>query len=525
MPPTPLRKLNSARGNADHFVKLNLKRTQCVLRMTINGLAANCTAAVIRNGAHWHSKRVGSMLAAQFLLTDDIEQHSIACVVAGSYGFAAQLDLLVYRSWRTLHGAQFQAPKWNMSTAAKELERYLDSRPKLAQQRSSLDRTYRALASDPGSRRESIQMLHDAAVTFCEFLGRQKRGVLLRSFSEAINNGIDQDATLESLRQHPSWLVERVNGPISFHGRTYTTPFIAPAQSQSLRLDLSVPMRIIDGAAGSLDHSPDLLTSKLLLKGGLNQLSTLNQVRRRVTASEILTWSGIDLPEIEASRLRTLVVRIARLSQLLSSRTQRQVGGLSGLNASFRDFDLFEWSTFAAIGAALGAANDPTSLNKTELSGTESTLINVNKEGGAERVRTLLPGWRDSSAMPAHFLPDYIVKYKNRVPIPVDAKFRVADRIDAPCSAESVKEVQAYLNEFGLSGAVIVVPMIPQSIVASADSMALAITGQIKGSENRIWVVENDPSINGFERAFNRALEDIAELADAKAAVSGVLPH
>lgn len=515
--PTTLKRLDIPGTSAEHFLKIPIGTSQRALRMSISGLPEGHSAAALRNGAHWPFQRFGSTLISQFFLTDDIEQHTIACVVAGVYGFSAQLSVLVQRHWAPLEGGAFQAPKWSEFTAIRELDRYLQSRPKSAQHRSHLDGTPRALSSESASRRETIQALHNATIGLCTFLTTQRRSVLLRSLAEIVDDGIDQDATLEALRQHPSWLVERVSGPISVGKKTYTATFVAPDQTQSSRLDLSVPKRIIGSALQSLADDPDLLTSKLLLEAVQLQLSRLNQVRRRVTNADISTWVSRDLTDKEPARLRTLILRVARLCTLVSSRTQPQRGGLSGLSNSFRDFDLFEWSVFAAIGSAIGAPTDSVSLEKTVLRGTQSTVINVNKTGGAALARELLPGWRDNSIMPAEYLPDFIVKYRDGVHIPVDAKFRVARTFGAPCSPDSLKEVQAYMNDFGLNGAVIIVPMIPASVAAFGGAHSELISGQINGREYRIWVVEHDPSVVGFNTALNAALTDIGKLADAQA--------
>jgi hypothetical protein len=185
------------------------------------------------------------------------------------------------------------------------------------------------------------------------------------------------------------------------------------------------------------------------------------------------------------------------------------------LTNGFKDADLFEWSCFSAICNVL--AGDLVALKNghAAINAGRYILVNTNRPGGLAITKKMLPGWRDSSVMPSGYKPDFIVaeNAKNFV-VPIDAKFRVGASLEVPCSADSVKEVQAYLDEFGLNGAIILVPAIPFSLASGdAKTYAIKIEGCVLGRTRRIWVVEYAPSLHGFEERFLTALDDLLSLS------------
>src|ERR1039458_473965 len=131
--------------------------------------------------------------------------------------------------------------------------------------------------------------------------------------------------------------------------------------------------------------------------------------------------------------------------------------------------------------------------NKTRASaavGTQHDLIPVNVFGGQAAMATILQGWRDQSVLPSAYLPDFILHFNRQTPILIDAKFRVGRTLAEPCSKDGFKEVQAYLDEFGLIGAIILVPSIPSSLAAGQpNALSVLITGTQKGSGRRVWLI------------------------------------
>ena len=70
-----------------------------------------------------------------------------------------------------------------------------------------------------------------------------------------------------------------------------------------------------------------------------------------------------------------------------------------------------------------------------------------------------LAGWRDQTSLPSNFRPDLILaNLSESQSLLIDAKFRGPAIEGGILSASGVKELQAYLNEYGLTRAVIVLP-------------------------------------------------------------------
>jgi hypothetical protein len=249
-----------------------------------------------------------------------------------------------------------------------------------------------------------------------------------------------------------------------------------------------------------------------MLDAGYARLAGLASVRKpRVRNVELSAWVQ-QRPQTQVGKnLKALLLQNLSLVKTAARRTEEGVVGLQGLHLGFRDFELFEWSCCEAICDAIGVERDPTKLAQARLVGTQHDLIPVNVFGGQAAMATILQGWRDQSVLPSAYLPDFILHFNRQTPILIDAKFRVGRTLAEPCSKDGFKEVQAYLDEFGLIGAIILVPSIPSSLAAGQpNALSVLITGNQKGSGRRVWIIEYAPELGGFDEALLAAAQDIA---------------
>jgi hypothetical protein len=70
----------------------------------------------------------------------------------------------------------------------------------------------------------------------------------------------------------------------------------------------------------------------------------------------------------------------------------------------------------------------------------------------------------------------------------------MAATLEQPCSADSVKEVQAYMEEFGLSAAGIIVPCIPGRVARGEAGFGREVVeGTLGARKRRIVVAECAP--------------------------------
>ncbi len=183
-----------------------------------------------------------------------------------------------------------------------------------------------------------------------------------------------------------------------------------------------------------------------------------------------------------------------------------------GLLSGVRDFDLFEWAVFRYIAQAIGYKESELSVRRPYFRSKPHHILNCNVEGASSHRKRLLPGWRDNTIQPSDFRPDVVVIYEGTVPILVDAKFRCGSSDKECVPGDAVKEIQAYMDEFGRRSAILVVPLIPYNLIRG-DRGYKAINASFDSTRKAIFVVELNPmGIARFQEDFLEALKQCAEI-------------
>lgn len=499
--------------------KLELRKSNAVFRLRLVSTEPKGTVVLLKDGQPWpYEISAPGIVTAQFLVKDDIEYHTVSCVIADLYCASIQVVVHVWREYMRGGCVVFAAPKWSKQSVETACKLYKESTPKAAAQRSVFDLIERRLSLGVAKPEPRLaQALQDAAVNLLRVIHGLTKQDLLPDYPEQTSSDLDLDGTLELIRRHPSTLLESSKGPISLHGKRYTPAEIVRADQSSTRLNLSLPLTILEECITTLRGDDILSPLSGLLVSVYNRLALLSSVRgRRITWGEVREWLAME-PSTNLSRLlKHYLVLTIGLCKRQAHRGSREGLGLRGLSDSFRDFDLFEWSAFAAVCLALGAPRDAGVLSRTVVACGTTDVINANRKQGEQYVRTLLPGWRDGSDFPARYVPDTIVHFEKRLAIPVDAKFRVGASLVEPCDTGGIKEIQAYLNEFGVTGALVLVPMIPRSAEQAGSTQAVKVQGAINGREHRVWIIEFCPGLPGFEKKVRAALADLVALADSQ---------
>lgn len=496
-------------------VHLTLRRSNVVLHFKLVGVAAASSVLFIRDGHAIEVIAAGDeAIVSQFLLEDDIERHAIVITVGARLSLSFNVSLHAYRSWTRERAAYVSAPKWTEAEIALAAETYLRGRPKKSRNRSTIDSRRARLADGPGlSQTQCLMLLHDELVKGFELMAQINAADLIHDYGIFDDVDIDIEETLEFLRAHPSILRESTNGPVVFRGARYTPANVLPKAELSRKLDLSVPLQILTQARLALNQERVLGLASSLVQDFSQSLTRFSSVGQTASAEKISTWFAKTPKSLVARALKASVFNTWRLCSRLTSQHDASSLASRVLRDGFRDFDLFEWAVLHAVCEALSLGAPEPSLHDARIQCGDSTVVNPNASGGSQLVLQLLPGWRASTSFKSNFKPDLVINYCQRVAVPLDAKFRVADGFHDPCSADSLKEVQAYLNEFGSCGALIVVPLIPVSL-GGEGSNGVRIAGDICGREYRVWVLEYSPASSNFRGNLIRALEDIAQLSD-----------
>jgi hypothetical protein len=219
-------------------------------------------------------------------------------------------------------------------------------------------------------------------------------------------------------------------------------------------------------------------------------------------------WLAAEARTARTRALKSLLIRVFALAKRLTARTW-SFGTTEGLGTGARDFDLFQWWCGRCLCNAFGAPllSDASAY---AVEAGDHTIFFPDRAGGAEAIAGILTGWRDGSDQPSDYRPDFVVHYNGATPIIIDAKFRAASSVSSPASSSSFKDVQAYLDEFGAQGAIVMVPTIPKRLVEpDANVSPWLIEGESNGVQKRMFVVECTPSSDPSE-AIRTAVEALA---------------
>lgn len=500
--PTPLQPLHSLDFKQIPVVSIALSQTVLVLRVT------GRKASVLIDGQNWPLSVFANVATARILLEDDIEHHTISCAVGGSHVLYVEVEVERLRDY-----GGFSAPKWNKKQVSTAFDRYKSNGAKRAQSRSSFDLAPRWVGQQKTkvADEEILQSLHFAAARFGTLCGKLTRADLLPDYAASQAREIDFDATRDLLRRHPAWMARTADGPIEISGHKYSTTQVILRESSTIHLDLSLPTLVASECVRLARSSSRTSAAAEMLSGGVFRLGKLARLRKsNVRDAQFIAWARRQPRTDAAGMLKALLLQNLNLAKAAADRAHEGLTGIQGLNLGFRDFDLFEWSCCQALCDALQMQQQPLKLAST-MSGPRHDLIAVNYPGGAASMARVLRGWRDASLLPSGYLPDFILHLRRETPILIDAKFRVGSIVTDPCSKDGFKEVQAYLDEFGLVGAIILVPSIPASLAAGQPhTLGVSIQGDQNGRGRRVWVVEYAPGLSGFEGALMTAAEDIA---------------
>jgi hypothetical protein len=491
-------------------VELLVQKSQASLALKVDhGSSASTTFLV--DGKPWPFSRAATNVTTMRLaLTDDVEKHVILCAVDSGM-VLVQVDVCAYRVIEGPNGV-FSAPKWarwQIQAAGAAVRAVIDRQ---TFERTQFDELARGIApaSDPGG--DISHALHTASWNLASFAAGLTPSDLAPYHSAMRLGDVDVDRTRASLQRDMQRLQPTEDGPVVVSGRRYGTSFVEWRAEATHRLDLSAPITALEATIARLGHVKSSIAANRLLVEADRRLCSLS-MRRGLTSrlSEVTAWLNAQL-EGKAAQLRHKVVQTMRLTKAVI-RIHQTAGGLEGLEGTFFDNRLFEGFCWITLWEAL--EGPPSFLRLSGRLDTKNgdVLIATGLPDGERQGRKLLWGWRDSSAMPARYKPDYIVKPRGSPAIIVDAKYRMGVSVDEYCEPGALKEVQAYLNEFSLRGGIILVPAIPESLAKGHHKSGVAVLeGTSKYGLQQIHIIEVAPGLEGTVPAIKNAIQKLSVL-------------
>lgn len=432
------------------------------------------TAQVMVDGEDAVVHRVADVLQVRISVDRDIEFHRIS-ILAG-LGCALVLDIEVehHYLWATAAGA-VAAPKWSVDRFKTELSKSREYFEPAQTYLSMPEDSYQDI--NAGEPEHVYEVLPQVISRLEQLLVYTPPAVIAQDFHRLHPGEIDKNAILTAIKSQRDRLEIQPQGPISLAGKQYGTSLTLRSQRASSSPYVDEVANLISWCASTLKGTGAYVGAFDMLRNLLIEVETLYRVRDLGGSFEVSLLSRemrSDFGRRLQSQLNVLVAIIRRIASKSAIDS-----GLLFLRSMPRDFDVFERSAYSACvkalalpGANTASADKPISV----IDGNSSLLESV--------LDVRLKSWRRHSLQPSNFRPD-VVAVIGDATVVIDAKFRISTSKNQPVSPEAVKEVQAYLDDFGLRAAVIITP----KISGSGGSPAV-----IAGERRRIFAVEMQDS-------------------------------
>jgi hypothetical protein len=177
------------------------------------------------------------------------------------------------------------------------------------------------------------------------------------------------------------------------------------------------------------------------------------------------------------------------------------------LKQSIQDRDVFQMSAFCCIAKAFGFLETDIFSCGGLLTKGNLHVANSNFSRGLAFFKSRVASWRQTSIQPSEYRPDAFIEMDG-VPVIVDAKFRVPNSAGLVVHPDGAKDVQAYMDDFGVLATIIVVPRIFNRTAIGTEGYAV-----IEGNGKSIFVVElQDSDDIQTQRTMRKAIERAAQI-------------
>ncbi|HEY8610794.1 MAG TPA: hypothetical protein VIL69_05810 [Roseomonas sp.] len=482
---------------ADQDVPLHVRERGAVSLFILVRGAGSASVTLLVNGEGWPSVVAPGSGEAGFRvpLTHDFERHLVTCTVGAR--FALTLSAVRERQvgFKGKNGQEFLLSKWTPTQfrhALDEWRGFQRARRGGEPTRAGRDETGRALVARQGQRGDGDvrQALHEVCLRLASLVRSLRRQDLLPEYGRRDQPELDLHSTLEGLKANPRLLMRSNTGPIRVGDDRFTTRSLVWTERAGGTLDLQVPIHLLR-VTGRGATQAAATGSAMLLAGTIARLAELQGVapRRRVGQSDVDAWRMEPPTSKRSARFRDLVQQALALATYRARRAEEQPGPLEGLDTTFTDYHLFQWWCARELCRAL-EADLKTLVRSGHASGPGGLRVSCPDWGGGAAVPC---GWRDASPMRSDYRPDFVVEREGAAVV-LDAKFRMGATLDQACSADSVKEVQSYMEEFGLPAAGILVPCIPGRVARGEAGLGREVVeGSLGARSRRIVVAECAP--------------------------------
>lgn len=464
--------------------KVHWCRSFGVLVLAINGPLAR-SARMLVNGSERRLFPLGGAVTGRIALETDLvfQRISVICPPA----LAVTVDVTVEHVYfpKGLAGG-VGLSKWQSGTFHRELSKY----------RTLFDRgNQQAVRNDEQARGVSAGSDSDSERLLFQVLGRINSLLAGVSFSEALSDfaspvpgDFDRDGILAALKSNHHYLTEDTNGSILVSGKSHTTTLNRRLLTKSGKVNMSPVASLLYACVAALRSSAAPATAQYMLASTVDEMQHRFSCKTDASEQEQDATLARDMRSPFGVALQT---QLRMLLALIFGFVARDPidQGLLWLERSIRDFDVFQASVYACCAKSLGFLQTEIATSIGVLEKDDILIVDANTSAGFKRFSESISGWRSSSLQSSDYRPDTFVIFDG-APILIDAKFRLPPSANLVADPDALKEVQAYLDEFGLCSAVVVVPRILSQKHLNTDGLAVIEGRSLTGRAKRLIVLE-----------------------------------
>jgi hypothetical protein len=351
-------------------------------------------------------------------------------------------------------------PKLSLATYYELLERFVElfSIPPVGAMSVAGSEAIAGRVCDDTERAFSLVRLAFTFVLAChevrKDIGRHARG----SVGQA---GVDALATLAEWRTNSSWYCQSHSGEIGS---------IACGERHFVLPLRSVPRVSVGGNLflGGLIHHITTTASGLPRNSGGMMTSSLLQIARR-----ILSHADV-IAHVDGKQARTIVHDFRRLPKRSETvaRLLLEIDRISrsSWNSRFSSGGMFPFIlpetervfqqvAVSSILLALGMAPEQCETAISTARSSSGVEIGEKYRAWYDTPSHALVGWRTSTQSPSNYRPDLVVqRLSDGAWLLIDAKLRQGQGGESLFSQSAIKEMQAYMQEYGLPRSVLLVP-------------------------------------------------------------------
>ena len=305
-------------------------------------------------------------------------------------------------------------------------------------------------------------------------------------FHASAQGEFDVGGIISEIKQSPQRLSYSDKGVINFRGKRYSTSIHRRVNRASRRIDFSDVVDLLEYCASRLIDSGTAPALGLMLNVSSAALKQEYPPSGGVASSQGNIFERNMRSSFGGALQHNLRILVSIINDLLK-RAKADLD-LQWLAQAIQDRDVFEKSVFACCAKALGFSHEDVIKSNGLLGGGNILVADTNSRAGTQQMNLVLKSWRQGSAQPSDYHPDTLVVI-NGIPVLIDAKFRLPDSVSLVAEPDGLKDVQAYMDDFSLSSAVVVVPRILCQEKLGPDGFI-----SIAGDKKTIYIVEMQDS-------------------------------